>query len=133
MARSSPLADSPEALAAFAALAALERCWRDALSYVAGGEADAAAAEVERAGELLAGIGSLDVLRARLSDGELVSFAARMQRISALHAELLDASRRAQGVLADEMGAARRGRDALEAYAPAPADSFAAPRCDQIG
>jgi hypothetical protein len=132
MARSSPSpradVDAPSS-DLFAAIDAVERCWRDALSFVAGGDATAAAEQVERAGALLARLGPLDDLAARVTAGELPRLAERVQRLSSLHTELGTASRRAQQTLRDELEAARRGRGALAAYGALVPPSHA---CDAI-
>ncbi len=119
---------------ALAALDAAERCWRDALSFVAAGDVAGAADEVERADLLLAelaGVGShADEARTRLSDAELARIAAGMSRLTRLHSELIAATRAAQARIGHELAAARRGKAALAAYGAQVPDSH---HCDAVG
>jgi hypothetical protein len=126
MAPSPPPADAiatepavaPFRAAPLEALDFVERRWRDALSYVLAGDVEGTAREVEAAGGALATLGSLEEARARLADDELAAFAAAAARLTRLHAELVAASRKARSAVGDELAAARRGRAALQAYAP---------------
>jgi hypothetical protein len=112
-------------------LAEIERCWRDALSHVAHGEARAAQAEVEAASALLERLAAIDRAALLLDHEQVAEFARRMQRLAALHRELIDASRRRQEEIAEELRAARSGRAALHAYVPARATARHA--CDEVG
>ncbi len=97
-------------------LAGVESAWRDALSFVGAGEVEAAAAAVEAAGRALAALPSSAELRARLDADQLAAFAARTERLFALHAQLLKQSDQQLESLAKEISGAGRGRTTLAAY-----------------
>lgn len=98
-------------------LAEIEDGWRDALSLVLAGEAGPAAAAVERAGAALARLPPPEVTRARLDEEALVAYAARTERLMALHAQLLAASGRERDELGRELAGLDRNRATLHAYA----------------
>lgn len=123
MAPSSPSAE-------LAALAAVEAAWRDALSFVAAGEVDAALHAVTQAGGLLARLAPADATRARLSQEELVEHAARTERLLALHAELARASGERRDDLKRQIDGAARGRRTLAAYGAQAAERSLA--CDAL-
>ncbi|MFN0009558.1 MAG: hypothetical protein ACKVXR_16800 [Planctomycetota bacterium] len=94
----------------------VESEWRDALSYVNAGEVEAAAAAVERAGAALAALPSATELRVRLDDEQLTAFAARTERLFALHAQLLKRSDEQIESLRGELAGIGRSRATLAAY-----------------
>jgi len=98
-------------------LAEVEDGWRDALSLVLAGEPGPAAAAVERAGVALARLPASEVARARLGEEELVAYAARTERLMALHAQLVAASGRTRDELGRELAGLDRNRATLHAYA----------------
>ena len=110
MARPSPHAELER-------LAEVEAAWRDALSHVIAGEAAEAAVAIEAAGHALALLRPADEVRAQLSEEELVVYAARTERLFALHAQLLETSTRERDQLERELAGTERGRATLHAYA----------------
>jgi hypothetical protein len=120
MARSVPPAE-------LRALEAIETDWRDALSFLLAGEVAAASAAIDRAGRALAGLPPGDVTRSRLSNTDLIEHAARVERLTALHRRLLDASTVERERLGHEVSAVPRRRATLVAYgSQVPVES----RCD---
>lgn len=107
----------------------IERRWRDALSLVAADEPQAAAHEIERAGEILHHLGRLDEAAELVAPEALAAFSERMQRLSRLHHELVAASRRAQATIGRTLAQAHDGRAALRAYGPVREPDHS---CDQI-
>ena len=97
-------------------LADVESAWRDALSFVDAGEVEPAAAAVELAGAALAALPSAPELRARLDDAQLTAFAARTERLFALHAQLLKRSDEQIAELREQIAGVGRGRSTLAAY-----------------
>jgi hypothetical protein len=107
----------------------IERRWRDALSFVVAEDAQAAAREIERAGEILSHLGRLDQAAELLSPAALAAFTERMQRLSRLHRELVSASHSAQTSLGRALAQTRTGRAALDAYSPGESVAHA---CDEL-
>ncbi|MBM4016344.1 MAG: hypothetical protein FJ293_15450 [Planctomycetes bacterium] len=123
MARSDPPAE-------LATLAAIEADWRDALSFVLAGEAAAASRAIDRAGTALRSLPAADVTRTRLSSAELIEHAASIERLTALHRRLLDASTGELERIDRELAGVPRQRATLSAYAAqVPTHS----RCDATG
>jgi len=125
-----PSATPPELApaAALERLDGIERRWRDALSFLAADDPQAAAKEIERAGEILQHLGRPDEAAELLAPHALAAFTDRMQRLSRLHRELLAASRRAQESIGRSLAHARGGRAALKVYGADPAATHA---CDE--
>jgi hypothetical protein len=129
MAPPRPPADETAA-EAFELLERLERCWRDALSFVSAGEPLAAAQEIDSADQVLAGLGSLDELQKLVPAGALPRLAQRIEELRRLHSELAAATSRARDSVAAGLADARRGRSALAAYGPSATDERH--RCDAL-